>query len=1148
MSLRFILGASGSGKSYELHQEVIKQAGRDSNTNYLVIVPDQFTMQTQKELVLAHPNKGIMNIDVLSFNRLAHRVFDEVGGNDKPILDDTGKSLILRKIAGKQEDSLKVIGSNLKKIGYIHEVKSSISEFMQYNIGPKELEQLIAYTTANGSKKASLLTHKLQDLLVLYTDFMEYSKDKFITTEGVLSLLKNLLHRSEILHNSVIVLDGFTGFTPIQNSLIQELMVCTKEVIVTVLMDEREDPYQLDGEQKLFYLSKKTIYALEKAAKEKAIKRGTDRFIAGKPVIRYKNTSGLAHLEECIFRYENKVYDKECEEIKLIEANNLQDEIRLVAINILTLLREQNYKYQDIAVITGDLNGYSHIVKAEFSKFGIPCFIDSTKGILLNPFIEVMKGGIETVLQNFSYGAMFHFLRSGMLPIPSEEIDKLENYVLALGIRGKRQWQQIFTRRSKEMGEQASEALGLLNDTREKIIYYLEPLISPKATVGELARNLYEFSVRASLQEGLAQYEEQFLREGDMTKAKEYSQIYPLVMELLNQIVALLESEPMGLQEFTEILYAGFDEIQVGTIPQNADRVVVGDMERTRLKTIKALFFVGVNHGIIPKTGSSGGLLSDMEREFLKEGSFELTPTPREQMFAQRLYLYMNLTKPEQRLCLSYAKVNGEGKSLRPAYLISTIQQMFPKAVLIKSEEVSLQERLATPKDGLDYLMSALRAYAGNGLEEQGSLFSLLEWYKSQPEWKGLADKLVEAAFYTYRDNPLGKAVVEALYGNVLENSVSRLEKYVACAYAHFLEYGLHLQEREVYTFEKVDLGNVFHGVLELFSGKLADTDYTWFDFPVDVGEALLKESLESYTTEYGETILYSSSRNAYMIEGMRRILNRTVNTLQYQLKKGMFRPEAFEVSFSSLQDLDACQITLSEKEKMRLRGRIDRIDTLETEDKIYVKVIDYKSGKQSFDLVALYYGLQLQLVVYLNAAISREQAKHPNKEVLPGAMLYYHIKDPMVTTEGETLSPEQINEQLIRELKTEGLINSDRDVIDNLDTSLQQKSDVIPVEYKKDGAFTAASSVISKENLQQISSFVNHKIKTIGQEILQGNVGIHPYEMEQKEACTFCNFHSICGFDPKIQGFAKNKLEPLTKEEAIFKIAEESEQPEEVK
>lgn len=1140
MGLRFYIGASGSGKSYRLYNHIIEESGANPHVNYLIVVPDQFTMQTQLDMVRKHPNKGIMNIDVLSFGRLSHRIFEEVGGNDKPVLDDTGKSLVLRRVAASVENDLSVMKRNIRKPGYISEVKSALSEFMQYGLGTKEVENLCAYAA-----RRSALAYKLKDLHLLYQGFLDYIHERYITTEETLDLLRKVLPKSRVVRDSVIVFDGFTGFTPVQYNVIQELMLQAQEVIVTVTMDAREDAYVQDGEQKLFHLSKKTIHDLDRLCKEAGVRREKDVVIADRVVWRYKNNAGLSHLERELFRYPYQVYQGKQESIRVFEASGPKEELRQVCLEIRRLVRENDYCYRDIAVVTGDLERYGFLAREMFQRFEIPFFVDQTNKLVLNPFIEFIRSALLVLIQEYSYESVFHFLRCGMAGVTPDETDRLENYCLAMGIRGKKAWTNKFTRRLKRQDEEAQE-LGELNAVREKVVSMLEPLMrrkeGKKATAKELVCALYEFIVDASIEEKLDAYEQYFTAQGDLVRAKEYAQIYRLVMELLEQICGLLGGEELEMKEFADILDAGFAEIKVGTIPQNIDKVVIGDIERTRLCEIKALFFIGVNDGIIPKSGAAGGIISDIDREFLQESEYELAPTPRQQMYIQRLYLYLMMTKPTAFLYLSYAKVDSGGKSIRPAYLISTVTRLFPDIVVSQPQLRPMEEQIESPADALSYLVTLLRRYAADEIGKDQRLFvTLYDTYVRNERYAPVLEQMKKAAFSYLNNadtNRLPEELARLLYGQILKNSISRLEKFASCAYAHFLQYGLSLEERGRYSFESVDMGNVFHAVLESFSEKIATEGYTWFDFPKDVGERIVGECLEEYAVSYGETILYSSKRNEYMITRMHRILNRTVQTLQYQLRKGAFTPENFELSFQVTSDLDAVNISLSEEERMQLIGRIDRVDTCRKEDKLYVKIIDYKSGKRKFDLAALYYGLQLQLVVYMNAAVEvlekQNNGQKKDTRVIPAAMLYYHVSDPMTETDKGQPDPSEINAAILDELKMTGMVSDDEEVIQLLDKDFETKSTVIPVVRKKDGSFTQASSVLSDRDFKTVSDYVNHKIRELGVSILDGDIGLNPYEQKDGEACTYCDYKSVCGFDKKLGADLVRHLDELDQESAM--------------
>ncbi|MBO6015274.1 MAG: PD-(D/E)XK nuclease family protein [Lachnospiraceae bacterium] len=1136
MGLRFCLGGSGSGKSSIVYEEIVKRSMAHPEQDFLIIVPDQFTLQTQKELCRIHPRGGIMNIDVLSFSRLAHRIFDEVYVEEKTVLDDTGKNLIIRSVAAQNIERLTVIGGQLKKIGYIHEVKSVISEFMQYDIRISDLQKMIDQGTGHGRLQA-----KLKDLAIIYAAFLDYIKDTYVTTEERLDILRGVLKRSGLIRRSTVVFDGFTGFTPVQNKLIQEILRLSREVIVTLDIDPREDPYVIDGEHKLFYLTKKTIASLTRLAEEVDVVRGEDMILRETVVKRYANNAPLAHLEQNVFRFAQRPYEEKTSAIQVFSAKNLKEEAQRVCLSIRRLLREEGYCFRDIAVVTGSLEMYGELLSRECKRYDIPYFMDQNLGLMFHPMVNQILGALEVLRARFSYESVFHYLRSGLCDLTMEEIDDLENYVRSLGIRGRESYVNQFVRRPLHSGdEEAARRLEELNGIRERFMESLSPLM----TLQEKNRGcayvdaIYDFCVANRLQQKLEEYAELFEQQGEAAKAKEYRQVYRLAMDLLDQIHELLGQQTPEFKDFIEILTAGFSELKVSTIPPNIDQIVIGDIERTRLKEIKALFFVGVGDGIIPKSGGGGGLISDLDREFLQACGYEMAPTVREQMFIQKLYLYINMTKPAERLCLSYSQTDSEGRTLRPSYLIEEICRLFPKVQIYAADESDLAGSIETKEDGYDDLALCLGRYAAGQLSRQEDVtdfFDLLKLYRSDER----VASMVDAAFMQYRPQPLTARMAQALYGEVLRNSVSRLEKFAGCAYAHFVKYGLKLLEDDEFRFESVDMGTIFHDMLARFGKFLEERGETFLNFEHDVMVEFTKKTLEEVAVQYGGTVLYSSARNAFVIRRMERILIRTFQTLQYQLRKGSFLPAYYEVPFEIMSSLQ-----ISGDKQMRIVGKIDRVDKVEKDGNTYLKIIDYKSGNNKFDPVSLYYGTQMQLAVYLHAALLREKREMEQKgadgEVIPAAILYYHMNDPFLPRERETVDEVALEAQRMRAMRMDGLVNEDETCVTLLDQTFSDHSDVIPVERKKSGEYTAFSAVASTKQLQTMADFAAHKMRTLGEEILCGNKQINPYESAEKSACTYCAFSSVCKYDEKIPGYGKRELNRLSKDEALSRMMKE--------
>lgn len=1136
MSLQLILGNSGAGKSHLLFQEIIEKAIENPDTNYIVIVPEQFTMATQKELVSMHPNHAIINIDVLSFQRLAYRIFEEVGKKEGIVLEDTGKNLVLRKIAFQKQEQLQILKGNINKLGYISEVKSMISELVQYDISPGKLEEIVCKEKVN---LPFSLKSKLNDVLTLYQGFQEFIDGKYITAEEILEVLSQVIGESDLVKNSVIALDGFTGFTPIQNKLLEKFLSLAKMLVVTITIDVRENPYFQDEDFRLFHLSKRTIYELKEMAKSVGVEQKEDIILGKDTIPRFLKAPALAWLEQNLFRYEQNTYLKKQDEISIHITQNPQEEVRFVGKEINRLVREEGYRYKDIAIVTGDIGLFSNYVESIFQQYEIPCFLDYKKSVLYNPFIEYIRSALQVMEQNFSYESIFRYLKSDLAEVKMEDVDLLENYILATGIRGQKAWNRKWVRLVRGYTEADLVKLNQIREIIQKQFQiFVETFQKKVVTVKEQTVALYQFIVEREIQKQLKEKEEFFKNQGDNARAKEYGQIYKAVMELLEKLVELLGEERISLKEFQEILDAGLAEVKIGIIPPGYDRVVIGDIERTRLNHIRVLFFIGVNDGIIPGTNQGGGIISQLEREHLAENKVRLAPTARERVYTQRFYLYINMTKPEEKLYLTCSKLNGEGKSVRKSYLIGTLLKMFPHMTVQEEEKKnSILKEIVTPRSSIDFLVESLREFKEYGTGEES--LTLFAWYQQQPEWQDKMQQLLEAVFYQRREDKISQSVATELYGKVLESSVTRLEEYASCAFSHFLTYGLRLKERLEYQFAAVDMGNIFHESLEIYSKKIVKGPYTWFDIPKEEQLNYIKDSVDEAVLANESNILFSNARNEYMITRIKRILERSVWALGEQIRHGSFQPSNYEVSFSSIDDLKSLNISLTEKEKIKLRGRIDRLDTYEDEEHVYIKVIDYKSGNTKFDLLSLYYGLQLQLVLYMNAAVELKQKENPQKEVLPAGIFYYNLKDPILEKEG-VQEEEKINQRILEELCVNGLVNDDSEVIEHLDHQFVDKSMVIPVKKNKDGSLSKISKIASRQQFQILSDYVDKKIKELGQEILQGNATCNPYQMKQKDSCTYCHYGAICGQDTKMVNHHLRRLKELTVEEIWIKMKEE--------
>ncbi len=1334
MSLQFVFGNSGSGKSDYLYESVLEQAALHPQQNFLVLVPEQFTMQTQRELVNRQKNHAIMNVDVLSFARLAYRVFDELGRQELVILEETGKNLVLRKVAEQKKKELKVLGGNISRMGYIGEVKSLISELTQYSVTPEELERFL------GEKEmGDALRFKLSDILVMYRGFREYMEGTYITAEEVLSLLCDVAGESALIRDSVIVFDEFTGFTPIQNRVLRELLLLAKKVYVSVTIDIRENFYHSRGVHELFALSKKTVEVVQRLAFENGVPVEEPVILSSGEEKRNRNAPELSFMEQNLFRPAHQRRAGEPEGIKVACLRDPREELAYAAGEIARLIRSGQCRYKDIAVVTGDVPQYANYVPEIFETYGIPYFIDQTRTILYHPFIEFIRAALEVVEYDFSAQSVFRFLRSGLayriasfapeektataaedpgktatfgdewtaaglpeeaagalgdpggsaaesgaaqtesadraatasvdggtaagLPdaigaleepgksgahtenadraaagsdgeencwLTDEDIDRMENYVLARGIRGRKRWAVPWTFVMPQKPGAAERIQGeffRMNHARECIVRAFLPLYEvfrgKNHTVAEQTYAFYRFIRSLDVEQQLKNRElcyRQQTRPGSQTKAQEYAQIYRIVMDLLDKVAVLLGEEHMKIREYGDILDAGFEAAKVGTIPPGNDRVMIGDIERTRLNHIRVMFFVGVNDGIVPKAADQGSILSQFEREKLAEHHLSLAPGAREQVFIQKFYLYLNLTKPEEALYVTFSRRNADGKALRRSYLVGTLLHMFPDIRIREPEAPYGGESVLTPEGGMSFFLEGLAerrgelresaasaergretpretgsagpaedmteppgeagsagpaedmteppgeagnagpaedmteppGEAGNAGSAEGgpgaevsaaerkepgrtaSWRALANWYLRNPRYRETAERMLLASFGTHTNEPVGRAVARALYGATPEGSVTRLERFAACAFSHYLDYGLRLRERSLQEFASVDMGNIYHDALEYFARQVEKSDYTWQDLPDELRDRWIEAGMEQAVAACQDAGIFEDAGNRYLLARMRQTVRRTVWALTVQVQKGQFVPRQFEVSFSQTDDLAAVRFTLGEEEQMRLRGRIDRVDTYETGGKVYVRIIDYKSGNTSFSLLNLYHGLQLQLVVYLNAALEMTEKKYPGKTAEPGGIFYYHVNDPMIEGSG-TESEEEIRQAVLEKLKLNGLVNDDPEVIRAMDADAAGSSSVIPVGFKTDGSLKATSKTAATEQFRLMSDYVGKLITKEGRRMMDGDVSVQPYESAGRSGCDYCPYHMVCGFDPRIPGFSYRKLEQLPDADAVM-------------
>lgn len=1076
MSLQYIFGGSGAGKSTYLYNSIIKESIKNPLENYIIVVPEQYTMATQKRVVELHPRKGVLNIDVVSFERLAYKVFEEVGAADYPILDDTGKNLIVRRVLEQNKKALRFFGSNISNTGFVSELKSVISEMLQYDISVDKLLDI----NKNVDNK-SLLGMKLDDISLIYGGFKEFIKNNYITSEEILDLMCRKVTESSKIRGSVIAFDGFTGFTPVQYRLMAILLDMCKEVKVALTIDISEHVNINEGIESLFYMTKDTVAHLNRICDEGHI--NVDKVTVGEDTVltRFAASKELAFLEKNIFRPGLRYYSGKVNDIVMYAGITPKDEIQYVSGEILKLTRLQGFRYNEIAVVTGDISVYGKLAANIFAQNDIPYFLDQKLHVTDNCLVEMITAVLDVIEKNYTYDSMFRYLRTGLTGLSDENIDILDNYCLAVGIKGRKQWSTQWCRKFRSSS--ITTDLNMLNELRLNV---MEPLTELDKELKEADGNvrlmttaLYKFLVRMHCEEQMSLLAKSH---GD-----EYRQIYKKIMELFDKIVHLLGSEKVSVKEYNRIMASGFDEIKIGLIPPTKDCVVIGDIERTRLDNIKAMFFIGVNDGYVPKKSDSRSVLSETDRQKLKEMEVSLSMSVREKAFVQRFYLYLIMTKTSGRLYITYAYNSMDMKAILPSYIVRMLKKMFPGMNVLSYDDTAKEH-------------------------------SYIKIPKTELEWtdENLAKILADG-------------VALKLYGKELTGSVTSFEQFASCQYAYFCRYGLDLSEREEYRFAVNDFGTILHAVIEDVSKNIKRNKKSFVLLSDEERRSLVSESIHAVADNYGNTILKSTSRNEYLIKRMEDLADKTLWAIGKQLADGLFTPDTFEKGFlTRIEDLP-------HDVSFFMQGKIDRIDICEDDENVYVKVVDYKTGHADFDLFKTYYGLKIQLFTYMREAIAYEKKKHEGKNVIPAGLLYYNIDNPIVET--KQTDDSAIEELIRKELRMKGVVNSNKNIISKLDstggTSLN-----IPVTVGKSGNIDASKSkVLTTEELLAVGRYVDKENLDKATKILDGSIHINPYEKENENSCAYCPYNSVCGFSEDMPGVKFRRLEYMSPDDIWAQI-----------
>lgn len=1109
MSLKFVMGGSGSGKSTWLYDMLQHEAGKNRDRNYIVLVPDQFTLETQKTLAAAQG--GILNIDVLSFHRLAYRVFEEMPALRKTVLEDMGKIMLLRSVFTEQKKKLQYFHKGLHRPGFLDECKSFLCELMQYAIQDADFDIM-----EESVGKNSVMALKIHDIRIIYHAFREKMGDTYMTAEELVPQLTRVASTIEMLQNAVVVLDEFTGFTPTQYELLRELLICCSRVIVAVTTD------RTGKRDSVFSLSRDTVRRLSALAREvhaeieepEIVGKGKNRI-----PFRLAGSEQLVFLEEHLFSYDGIAWTKPASDLEIVVCRKESAEAAYVARKIFWLVEEEGYRYDDIAVVTSSISAYEHALRTEMDRLNIRYFMDCKKSIGANALAEYLLSFLEMYRRGFEYESTFRFLRNGLSPLTTDETDVLENYVIARGKRGISSYRQEWEYQVDRLD------LALVNEYRAKFVESVNEAVTElaggKKTVREFTEILYRLIVKNNLYERITERWKAWEEEGKTLLAGEYRRVYRLLMDLFDEMVELLGGETVTFREYEEILSAGISEGLVGFIPPESNQVMVGDVKRSRLKDIKVLIFIGVTDDRIPASHGTPGILSENERRKIEEHGIELAPGTEKQTFTEQFYLYLTLTKPSQKLILTYAKMGEDGIGKRPAYLIRQIEEMFPGlAVQDDEKEVSLRRAIGSDS-GRSYLVSHL---ARGDFHKDTVWWELAAWHERKEP--GVIRRLLASRASNRSQSKLSREAAQKLYGSQLYGSVTRLEQFARCPYAHFILFGLRLKEREQFCIGGSDYGTVFHTAMEHFSHEMEDRGKKWQDLTEEEVFALADEGIAYATEHYKGDLFRQTKRMAFMRERMKKVLRISAWGIWNQMKAGEFVQIDSEKQFmESVPIKGGAQIMMS--------GKIDRVDLCEEEGRSLLKIMDYKSGKTDLNLGRVWQGLQLQLVTYMAAAMKFQELKNPDSSAAPAAMLYYRLEEPEIPWKEE---PEAKRKSRIAgALRCSGYVSDDLSILEKMDHNMMHagvRSLLYPVGRKQSGEFDRYSHVISEEEFEKLLVRVRSKIEEYGERIYDGEIKASPYQIKNENACEYCAFSDVCGVKGREMPYCVREIAEMSETE----------------
>ncbi|WP_077703070.1 helicase-exonuclease AddAB subunit AddB [Virgibacillus dokdonensis] len=1164
MSLRFITGRVGTGKSGRIFDEIKeKLLDQPQGSAIFYLVPDQMTFQQEYNLFKDKEIRGSIRAQVVSFSRLAWRVLQETGGGNKPFISTIGMQMMLRKIMEEKQGEWHVFQHAMEKHGFIEQLETMITEFKRYAITPELLQAKMEHMNSYVHKKTGeeSLLHKLEDLLYIYEKLLLSLQGKYIDGEDQLQILADKIAHSRLLENAEIYIDGFYRFTPTELIVIQALLKKCKQVTVALTVDKPEE--EPTSEVDLFYQTKETFHVLKQLAA--SIDVTVEETIKLAPTYgRFRNRPYFAHLEQYFDHRPAPTYEQPVP-IQIAEAVHPRAEVEGAAQQIIHLVRDEGYRYQDMAIFIRQTDMYHDLIATIFHDYDIPVFIDEKRTMLNHPLMEFIRSALDVVEGNWRYDAVFRLLKTDFVsisdkeyPLTADAIDELENYVLEYGVRSRTSWfsekDWIFQRfRGFDQMSQTDterETQLRINRYRKQVIKAFEGFdtqLREAETVKEkcvcLYRLLEELQVPTKLEQLRAEYDEQ----AEIEKGREQEQVWDAVIQLLDEMVEMVGEETMSLSVFRKTLEAGLETLKFAHVPPSIDHVIVGSIDRSRISDIRCAFLLGVNEGIWPLKPSADGLINEQERNLLADHGVQLAETSKRQLLDDWFYMYVSFTVASDQLWISYPLSDEEGNTKMPSQLIKRIENLFPSCcehqLLQEPDELLEADRFVTTPHKTRAALTAQLARYRKGYPIKPIWWHVLNWYIMQEKKNGTTYRILQSLYYQNKPSNLSAETVEQLYPKQIKASVSRLETYYRCSYQHFAKYSLGLEERRTYKLDAPDIGQLFHEALKTITVWIQQGDKEFSQLTQSDAASYAHQAVTKLSPILQHQILHSSNRYQYIQQKLEEVIARATYVLSEQARRSHFSPVGLELGFGNDQDLPPLTVPLQNGFELMLRGRIDRVDKAVKDDELFLRIIDYKSSAKELNLLEVYYGLALQMLAYLDVVITHSE-QWLGVKATPAGILYFHVHNPMITGQ-DKLDDATIEKELFKKYKMQGLLLADEDIAKLMDQALESgASQIIPAAIKKNGGFYSYSKVADERTMKHLQQHVHQLMTQAGIDMTHGAIDLNPYYYKQQNACTHCPFQSVCQFDPTISTNNYRKLADMKQDEILkrMQVEEDSE------